>query len=335
MSADIVVGLQFGDEGKGKVTKCLIEDQKYDYCIRFNGGPNAGHTIYYNGNKLVTHLVPSGICTEKTLCIIGPSCVVDIKKLDAEIKMLEDAGIPLVRDRIKIAFNSHVISAAHIADDKRSDVAGSTHSGIRPVYRDKYDRCGQRIEDLCSQKICGCQVVDTFRVLKDIKDDQRILFEGAQGFMLDIEWGYYPYVTSSHCISMMATTCGYSFRKIKRVYGVCKLYNTYVGNREFQPQDQPELDKLAILGEERGSTTGRVRQCNWLDLDQLARAVEINGVSDLIVNKCDIIEKLGIFRLLKNGELHRFDSINNMKKYITDYFNGSVNIIYSASKDSI
>jgi len=331
--ADIVVGLQFGDEGKGKVTKSLIETVNYDYCARFNGGPNAGHTIYYKGQKLVTHLVPSGICTDKTICLVGPGCVIDINKLEAEIQMLETAGIS-VRDRLKIAFNAHIISAEHIEDDIKNDVAGSTHSGIRPVYRDKYNRCGTRVCDLQNETICGCEVVDTYEVLQQAKAGSTVLFEGAQGFMLDIDSEFYPYVTSSHCISAMAATCGYSFKKIDRVYGICKLYNTYVGNRQFQPEDQPELHKLAVLGEEFGSTTGRQRQCNWLDLNQLQRAIVINSVTDLIVNKCDIIQELGVFRLYHNTKLIEFSNIEEMQSYVTDQFT-DVNICFSYHNDRI
>lgn len=369
MSHDVIVGLQFGDEGKGKVIYSLLTDdndqnnnnninKKYTHCVRFNGGPNAGHTIYHNGNKLITHQIPTGIFYGLT-CIIGPGCVIDIEKLENEIKMVESAGINNVTNLLKIAYNCHIITKEFVEEDAATDKIGSTKSGIRPTYRQKYNRAGTRAESL-GTSICGCQIINSYNELN--QDGVSILFEGAQGFMLDIDYGYYPYVTSSHCHTSMISTSGVSFRNIDRVYGIAKLYNTYVGTRKFQPEDDEDLKKLAQIGEEFGSTTGRLRQCYWLNLDELTQAIEVNGVSDLIINKCDIIEQLGIYKLVhrdssnseidnnnnnmkieenyKNKCVKSFTNLQEMKDYITDYLNSvfkknKLRITFSSNKYSI
>ena len=330
--SDIIIGLQYGDEGKGKVTKALIESVKYTHCVRFNGGPNAGHTIYFKGNKLVTHQVPTGIVYGLT-CIIGPCCVIDIDKLEKEITMLEENGVEKVRDNLKIAYNAHIIKAEHIADDIANDVSGSTHCGIRPVYRDKYDRCGTRAEKYQEEGICGCEIINTYDELS--KDNINIMFEGAQGFMLDIDWGYYPYVTSSHCTSSMISSCGFPFKRVSSVYGVAKIYETYVGKMEYQGEDEM-LDKLGELGQEFGATTGRKRQCNWLDMDVLNRSLAINSVTNLIINKCDILEKLGVYKLYNNKELVEFATFDEMKTYINENIKDkTIKVMYSYHKDRL
>ncbi len=365
MSHDVIVGLQFGDEGKGKVIYSLLTDgdgdgndndtnKKYTHCVRFNGGPNAGHTIYHNGNKLVTHQIPTGIFYGLT-CIIGSGCVIDIDKLEAEIKMVEEAGVANVRQLLKIAYNCHVITKEFVEEDAATDKIGSTKSGIRPTYREKYNRAGTRAETL-ETYICGCQIINPYNELN--QDSVCVLFEGAQGFMLDIDYGYYPYVTSSHCHTAMISTTGVSFRDIDRVYGIAKLYNTYVGTRKFQPEDDEDLKKLAEMGEEFGSTTGRLRQCYWLNLDELTQAIEVNGVSDLIINKCDIMEQLGVFKLVhrdslnninekfeqakntKNTCIKSFNTLQEMKDYIIHYLNSifkknKLRITFSSNKYSI
>ena len=379
MSHDVIVGLQFGDEGKGKVIYSLLTDgnandnvnddgsnndtnKKYTHCVRFNGGPNAGHTIYHNGNKLVTHQIPTGIFYGLT-CIIGSGCVIDIDKLESEIKMVEEAGVSNVRKLLKVAYNCHVITKEFVEEDATTDKIGSTKSGIRPTYREKYNRAGTRAETL-GTSICGCQIINPYNELS--QDSVCVLFEGAQGFMLDIDYGYYPYVTSSHCHTAMISTTGVSFRNIDRVYGIAKLYNTYVGTRKFQPEDDEDLKKLAQMGEEFGSTTGRLRQCYWLNLDELTQAIEVNGVSDLIINKCDIMEQLGVFKLVHRDSLNddndidnikigdmseksennksncikSFNTLQEMKDYITDYLNSvfkknKLRITFSSNKYSI
>ena len=334
MSVDIVVGLQHGDEGKGKVVADLIKNNSYDYCVRFNGGPNAGHTLYLNNVKIVTHHIPSGII-HNIPSIIGPGCVIDLHKLKEEITMLETHGIP-VKSLLKVAYNAHVITNQHIMDDIKNDAIGSTHSGIRPVYRDKYNRCGTRIGDLdytgpFADVLHPSQIIDTSKILCN----KHILCEGAQGFELDIDWGDYPYVTSSHCISGFVTTLGISPKTIDKIYGVAKIYGTYVGKKDYQPQGDLELEKLGELGGEFGSTTGRKRQCNWLNIDRLLVSINVNGVTNLIINKCDIIKNLGIYKIIYQGTLREFNNFQEMQQLIVDNINSKIKIIFSENKETI
>jgi adenylosuccinate synthase len=339
MQADIIVGLQFGDEGKGKVSLCLSKDTElnYDVCLRFNGGPNAGHTVYHNGQKIILHQIPCGIINNK-VSVIGSGCVVDLGKLMHEINALKEIGIP-VENLLKIAYNTHVIYTKHLNEDKSHDVAGSTGSGIRPVNRDKYDRCGKRICDLDSNYLQGLigdvKIIDPVYLLN--KKDTRVLCEGAQGFELDIDYGCYPFVTSTHCCSGFVFNSGISPKSVNKVYGAAKIYNTYVGNMKFQPDDD-DLKKLAIIGEEFGSTTGRARQCNWMDLDRLKKAITVNGVTDLIINKCDILKSLNVFKLIENNQIKEFNKWEEFQTYINQSlseFLDSKSIIYSENKDRI
>lgn len=317
---DILIGLQYGDEGKGKATKYLIENGSYTHCVRFNGGPNAGHTIFHQGKKIVTHQIPTGIF-HGLISIIGPGCVVDLRKLQLEIYAIKELGID-VDKLLKLSYNCHIISKDHIEEDINKDKIGSTRCGITPVYVDKYRKSGLRACDISD--IC-VDVIDPSVELN--KPGVKVFFEGAQGFMLDIDWGNYPYVTSSSCLSYNACSSGVSLKSIDKIYGVAKIYRTYVGNFDFQPDDE-NLDKIAVLGSELGATTGRRRQCNWLDLPQLQKSVMINGVTDLIINKCDIISKLGVFKLY-NGDLIEFNTFKEMKEYINSFLN--IKVTYSGS----
>jgi len=332
LSCDVLVGLQHGDEGKGKVTKCFAETGNYNYCVRFNGGPNAGHTIYFDGKKVVTHQIPTGIFYNMN-CLIGTGCVIDIDKLKKEITYINECGID-VSKYLKISKYAHIITKEHLEDDIINDKIGSTKNGIRPAYRDKYDRKGLRMGSFCN-KILGCEVVDPYEVLN--KDGNYILFEGAQGFELDVDSPNYPYVTSSHCLVGHINTCGVSVKTINDIIGIIKIYDTYVGNKEFQNND-PDILELGKIGEEFGSTTGRRRQCNWLNISSLIKAIRINGVNILIINKCDIIKKLDIYKLYYDGKLLSFHSFELMEIFINKTLNElfpKLKIIYSQSKDTI
>tara|TARA_B100001093_G_C26761281_1_gene985824 strand:+ start:513 stop:1526 length:1014 start_codon:yes stop_codon:yes gene_type:complete len=335
-NCDIIVGLQYGDEGKGKVVYNLIQKKNYDYCVRFNGGPNAGHTIYHNGKKLITRQIPTGIFYGLT-CIIGSNCVLDLNKLEEEIKLVDSVGINDIRQKLKIANNCHIINEEYIIEDKKTDKVGSTGSGIRPAYREKYNRRGIRADTF--EDILGCEIIDSYQVLS--KEGIKILCEGAQGFMLDIDYGKYPYVTSSNCHAGIVTNNGLSIRNIRNVYGICKCYNTYVGNMEYQPvgEEGNIMEELGRLGHEFGSNTERKRQCNWLDIDELIKAIYINGVNVLIMNKCDIIEKLGIYKLYHKNKLIEFENFNKMKEYIINNIKSvirfNIEFIFSFNKDTI
>jgi adenylosuccinate synthase len=235
---DIVIGLQHGDEGKGKVTHHLLKSGEYTHCVRFNGGCNAGHTIYHNGVKLVTHHIPAGVFFGVT-SVIGNGCVIDPKKLFEEIEYLESHGID-VRNYLKIAKNAHIITEAK--------------TGNGPAYRDKYSRTGYRAESLPSLESF---LVDIY---EELSGDTVVLMEGAQGFWLDPDWGDYPYVTSSHTGVAAAIQNGINPRSIRNVWGIIKSYETYVGKRNFQPEGEV-FNKIQKVGQEFGATTGRVRQC--------------------------------------------------------------------------
>ena len=226
MQSDIVIGIQFGDEGKGKIVYHLIKNGKYDFCVRYNGGPNAGHTVYVDGQKVVTHQIPTG-ALHGIPSLIGSSCMIDLEKLDLELKMCESHGISNIRDLVKIAYNCHVIQNHHVEQDKSTDVVGSTGCGMGPAYSDKYARKGKRVIDLYYE-VHGCQIVDPTEYLYEL-DKPKILFEGAQGYLLDINWGQYPFVTSTHCDTGYIVSTGVSPRTIRNVYGVAKIYTTYVG----------------------------------------------------------------------------------------------------------
>ena len=332
---DVVVGLQHGDEGKGKVSNCLCQENKYDLCVRFNGGPNAGHTIYVSDKKIVLHQIPIGIIYG-IRCLIGPTCVLDCRKLEEELKLLEKNGFKNVRELLYISYNIHSIEKKHIDEDVNNNKVGTTCSGIGPTYRDKYARCGERLEEV--NLICGCKVVDPLCILYSggIKN---IFMEGAQGFELDIDWGEYPYVTSSSCLAGASTLTGISPKSISKIYGVAKIYETYVGKKKFNNSEDENLKRLQILGNEFGATTGRVRQCNWLNLYRLRRAILINGITHLVINKCDIMERLGVYYLYNfENNLICFSSLEEMKSFITKSLNTLETIeelIFSCSKYSI
>ena len=284
MITDVVVGLQHGDEGKGKVTAHLLSKGSYTHCVRYNGGCNAGHTIYHKGEKLVTHHIPAGVLYGVT-SVIGNGCVLDPVRLFEEIKELESHGID-VRSKLKIASNTHVITENHKEEDSKDTKIGTTRTGNGPAYRDKYGRNGLRASEVPELSEF---IVD---IVEELSGDTEILMEGAQGFWLDPDWGDYPYVTSSHTGTAAAIQNGISPRSIRNVWGIIKAYETYVGKRNFQPDDSI-FDDIQKAGNEYGATTGRVRQCNWINIDQVKKAIFLNGVNRLIVNKMDVLREVG------------------------------------------
>ena len=321
MYTNVIIGLQHGDEGKGKIINWLLQDTinqpnlcNYDYCVRFNGGPNAGHTIYNNKNqKMVLHQIPIGILYGIP-SIIGSACVINPVKLQKEIQALKEMGIQNIENNLFISYNAQCIFYRHIEDDKYTDKVGSTLSGIRPAYRDKYNRCGSRIDQVYNH-LYGCKIVDPTDLFQR-KENCKVLCEGAQGFELDIDWGDYPFCTSSNCLAGFCTTSGIPPQSIDRVYGVAKIYETYVGKKPFQPAEDV-FTRLQTIGNEFGSTTGRIRQCNWLNLKRLKRAIYVNGVTHIIINKCDILRELGIYRLYdRNEQLQHFSTFEEMKHAI-------------------
>lgn len=343
--SDVIIGLQHGDEGKGKISYHLMYKNNYDVNIRFNGGPNAGHTVYTNdksivpNTKIILHQIPCGILLGK-IAIIGSGCVVDYEKLILEIEMLEKHGFKNVRQLLFVSHNAHIITKKHIENDNKNNKVGTTGCGIGPCYTDKVSRNGNRVENYKNEfdKI-NIQIINIPQFVCQMYQGENIhiLFEGAQGYMLDIDWGEYPYVTSSNCLAGSFVNCGIPACTLRHVYGVLKIYETYIGSKNFQ-SDDVDLNRLISIGKEYGNTTGRQRQCNWLNMDTIKHAVNTNGVTHLIFNKCDIISEINIFKLISNKSIYKFDSIQDMQEFIENdiknmnkLYSHDINFTYSSS----
>lgn len=311
MKADIIVDLQYGDSGKGKVAHYLCKTQKYTHVLRYNGGCNAGHTIFHKGKKFVTHHIPAGVFFGVP-SIIGPGCVIDPVQFHKEIMELEAGGIR-TKGKIFIATNTHVITDAHKKEDNKDKKIGTTKRGNGPAYRDKYARIGIRAKDVKELKP---YLIDLDKAFHASKKEVIILGEGAQGFGLDIDWGDYPFVTSSHCTTAGFLLNGVPPQAVRAVWGIAKIYETYVGEKKFQPKD-PVFKKLATLGEEFGATTGRARQCNWLDINLIERAIRMNGVTHIVFNKVDIMRKVGKWAVILDKKVKVFKSEREMKSFLT------------------
>lgn len=332
----VVVGTQFGDEGKGKIIDVL--SPKADYIVRFQGGNNAGHTVVVGDEKFILHLLPSGIINSKGKCIIGSGLVVDIKVLLKEIDALEKRGMKL--DNLYIDERAHIIFPYHIAIDKAKEETlgenkiGTTQRGIGPCYNDKISRNGIRIGDLLDldrfasklewnlkekndmlikyeketfefnelfeeykklAEIIKPRIIDCVSELNEaVKNGKKVLFEGAQALMLDIDFGTYPYVTSSSpTAGGVSVGTGVSPNKINRILGVMKAYTTRVGEGVFPTELNNEIgENLRKVGYEYGATTGRPRRCGWLDLVMCKYATLINGLTDVVLTKLDVLTGL-------------------------------------------
>jgi len=359
---DVVLGNSYGDEGKGKVVYDLMKKYWYSLCVRFNGSGNAGHTVYDGDKKYVVHQLPVGclITTNglhphfKTYNLISSGCLVDIKKLFKEIDDLKSAGID-IKNRLFISGACHVITQDEIDRDVQNNVVGTTGTGIGPTYSKKMERTGIRIEDEIKKedvnqmfKKYGISVVNMRTFPKWFYDNHnvgpytklKVMLEGAQGFELDIDWtNQYPYCTSSTCSISGAINAGFGFKSIENVYGVAKAYDTYVGSLKFEPDEhKDELTKIGDLGHEYGSTTGRRRQCNYMNLDNLIESIRINECNICIINKFDILEELNIFKLYHNRILVEFDNSQDMCRYIDTVLqrlNPCLRIVYSRNPHTI
>ena len=334
MGVDVLLGLQWGDEGKGKIVDVLTP--QYDIIARFQGGPNAGHTLEFEGIKHVLHTIPSGIFRDNVVNVIGNGVVIDPVILLKEIKQLEELNVD-VQSKLLISKKAHLILPTHKLLDQASEISkgkhkiGSTLKGIGPTYMDKTGRNGLRIGDIKSpnfqdkyQKLkekhfnllkntnllkdlesIENQFLESLEYLKNFehidsehylnnayKNGKNILAEGAQGSLLDIDFGTYPFVTSSNTIT--AGTCtglGIAPNKIKKVVGIFKAYCTRVGSGPFPSELDNEVgEKIRKLGHEFGATTGRERRCGWIDLPALKYAIMINGVTELSMMKADVLD---------------------------------------------
>ena len=339
----VVLGTQWGDEGKGKIVDLLTD--KASYVVRYQGGHNAGHTLVIDGEKTVLHLIPSGILRDNVKCLIGHGVVLCPKALMNEIKMLEAKGIP-VRERLLISDACPLILPYHNALDLAREKArgnkaiGTTGRGIGPAYEDKVARRGLRVGDLfCPESFAAklkeiveyhnfsltqyykvdavnyeeilADAMAVAQVIKDMTADiaeildqarrngNAIMFEGAQGTLLDIDHGTYPYVTSSNTTAGgVSTGCGFGPRHIDYVLGITKAYTTRVGSGPFPTELDDEIGHhLGTVGHEFGATTGRERRCGWFDAVAMHRAVQVNSVSGFCLTKLDVLDGLETLKI--------------------------------------
>jgi adenylosuccinate synthase len=326
---DVVIDLAHGDSGKGKVSHALLAKRDYTHCLRFNGGGNAGHTIYHEGKKFVTHLIPSGVF-HGIRSVIGPGCVARTSKLLEEVKYLEDNLGKKIN--VGIANNVHLVTEEHLTEDSGDTRIGTTKTGNGPAYSAKYSRKGVRAS---TEPLLQNYLTDMYSEFYEDKP-VRILAEGAQSFNLDIDWGDYPYVTSSHCGIGGLLNNGFNHKHVRNVYGVVKAYDTYVGAKQFQPAGDV-FNRIQEAGQEFGATTGRRRQVNWLNWNIIERGIRMNGVNTLIVNKGDVLDQIGSWGIIENGETIEFSTKNLFKQWLDNktYELDMNNIVFSEGADDL
>lgn len=330
---DVSIGLSYGDCGKSVPVYFLTDPknqkdgkQNYTHCIRFNGGGNAGHTIYHNDVKYISHLIPVGIF-HGLKSIIGSGCVLNVKSFFEELNDLKSKGFD-VDNKVFISKQCHIVTDAHLEEEKNETAIGTTKRGIGPCYRDKVDRKGIRAEQVPELEPYLIDMYEEFYVKPGIKN---VFAEGAQGFYLDVDLGDYPYVTSSNCGIGALINNGFSHKDIRIVWGVGKVYETYVGSKQFHGKD-PIFDKIQEVGKEFGATTGRRRQCNLLNLDNLIKAVRCLGVTAINLRKLDILEEVKFFRFIYNEVEWDFDNSDSFCEKIHEILEKETNathIIFS------
>ena len=358
MSVTVLVGSQWGDEGKGKIVDILSEN--YQVVTRYQGGANAGHTVEIGDKQYILHLIPSGILRENVVCVIGNGVVIDPVALLDEIKLIESHGIS-VKKRLFISHNAHLIMPYHklldSIQEKGEQKIGSTGRGIGPCYTDKYARKGIRIVDLLNRKVLeekirlnleeknnflkkvyeheGLNVdeivneylkfdklIDSYitdvpaYLNKVIDEGKSVLLEGAQGALLDVDFGTYPFVTSSNPTSGGACTgTGIPPTKIDSVFGIVKAYTTRVGNGPFPTELIEETgEKLRKIGSEFGATTGRPRRCGWFDAFLVRYSAMINGMTSVAITKLDVLSSFNEIKVCVGYELNG----KRLKSFPTD-----------------
>ena len=318
-SVDICCGLAWGDEAKGKIVSQLSKTKKYNFVCRWSGGNNAGHTVYVDEVKYKTHLIPCGIFYNIP-SIIGPDCVVNAESFLNEIKYLQENKFNV--SFVKISPRAHIITEEHIGEDASTlkITQGSTSKGIAPCYADKYRRVGIQAKD----------IEELREFMWDEKLYGNVLCEGAQGFWLDVNQGNYPYTTSSVTLPYNACSLGFSPKLINNIYGAIKIYDTRVGiDPEFPDSlfENKELELIGKIGEEYGVTTGRKRKVKWLNMKRLIQAIQIAGVTHLIVSKTDVLQKANLFKVLDPNEiLLSFNTLSQMKFYIETILKENCNL---------
>jgi adenylosuccinate synthase len=356
-----IIGLQWGDEGKGKIVDYLSKD--YKIIVRFQGGPNAGHTVYVNNKKYIFHQLPSGLIWGNKKGIISSGVVLDLETLKKEIEQIKDIDFKLIID-----YRTNIILPYHKLEDELEEKLGgigSTKKGISQAYRDKFARIGIRVFDILDENRLRKALIKNYEFNKHLlkskfnyeimpfeevyeyllsyknfikefsgdaqieilKEKKGILFEGAQGTLLDITFGTYPYVTSSNTItSSIGVGCGIPLNLIEEHIGVFKAYTTRVGNGPFPTELNDEIGNyLREKGNEYGSTTGRPRRCGWLDLVLLKYAIDINGINKIILTKIDVLFGLKEIKLCVayeyNGKVIDFPPIYDLENVKPIYKN--------------
>lgn len=330
MITDVILGGSLGDEGKGKVCAHLSASGKYSHVLRFNGGGNAGHSIYKDGKKIVTHMIPTG-AVHGIRSIIGPGCVINEVSFFKELEELSKTNHNIAKC-IGIAKNAHVVQERHKTEEATESKIGTTKQGIGPAYRDKYSRVGMRAEDVPAFKEFLIDMYDEFYVKNP---NAIILCEGAQAFGLDIDWGDYPYVTSSHCGIGAVINNGISHSSIRDVIAVIKAYDTYVGTKVFQNPMDPMLDTLGDLGMEYGATTGRRRQCSYLNIDNVKKMTTMNSVTQLIVNKVDILQQANCWKIINKDKIMDLQNEKAFCEFIRASLPEIPSVIFSYSAETI
>lgn len=355
MQIDVILGLQWGDEGKGKIVDVLAE--QYDIVARFQGGPNAGHTLKFDGNKYILHTVPSGIFRPRQINLIGNGVVLDPVVFQRELQNLEKSGVQFLH-RLFLSRKAHLILPSHRWLDAASEAhkgkakIGSTLKGIGPTYMDKTGRNGLRVGDielpafrdqyealkqkhlellkiyppvafdLEAEEKAWFASIDTLRTLPLVDSEyyladalatgKRVLAEGAQGAMLDIDFGTYPFVTSSNTITAgVCTGLGVAPQRIGRVIGITKAYCTRVGSGPFPTEQDNEMgDLLRQAGQEFGSTTGRPRRCGWIDLPQSRYTIQLTGTTELCMTKIDVLNTFATIAAATHYRYHGQQTMN-------------------------
>lgn len=333
MKADVIVDLQYGDCGKGKISHHLLKSGEYTHSLRFNGGCNAGHTIYHDGKKFITHHIPAGVFFG-IKSIIGPGCIVNPEKFFQEIESIKSGGVDV--SNIFIANNTHITLPEYLlAESEAAEKIGTTKTGNGETYWRKYARSGLRAESIEELKPF---LIDIYKEFHFADKEPIILAEGAQGFGLDIDWGDYPYVTSSNCTVGAAVLNAIPYDAIRDVWGVAKVYETYVGAKQFEP-DNPIFNQIREKGNEYGATTGRPRQCNWLNWNLLEKAARINGVKKLVFNKTDILRDLDKWFVLENGKEINLQTEQKFKEWILEKLHNigiqEANVFFSDNPETI
>jgi adenylosuccinate synthase len=359
---DCVIGLQMGDEGKGKIVDYLAKN--YDVIARFGGGDNCGHTIYKDDQKIVLHLIPSGILNDNILNVIGNGVIINPISFKQEVEMLESLGVD-VKSKLVISDKAHIITPLHKSWDAfnesqlGSNKIGSTLKGIGPCYTDKVARKGLRVKDIFKPDFHllgikwnnqvgipfeipplkefyeACNFLKQFRIesteilLNKLLDEgKKVLAEGAQATGLDIDFGSYPFVTSS--VTTTAGVCqglGVSPKRIGTVFGVIKAYTTRVGNGPFTTELFDEVgEEICKKGNEYGSTTGRKRRCGWLDLDEINYNAMICGVDKFVLTKSDVLDNFSEVKIFSNSQ---YQNLKGWSGTETNEFDNFISFIES------